>query len=156
MLYVPSESSLISNLIFVLDFEGWFSVLSNRFIISWCYIILFINLRPLIKYCIFSGDTSFFCISLSNPIFFVSVSTVPELFSYKPLQTFVTLSEILLPIKSPVAFAVILIAIFEAVLSASVTYCLAWSKGFWLYLSIKFLLIFLPMFLLTFLAKENP
>ena len=38
---------------------------------------------------------------------------------------FLNVSAILLPVKSPVAFAVFLITLFEVVLNASVTDCLA-------------------------------
>ena len=45
------------------------------------------------------------------------------------------------------------IAIFEAVLNASLAYCLAWSRWFWLYLLLRFLPMFLPIFLPLLLAK---
>ena len=51
--------------------------------------------------------------------------------------------EISLPIKSPVAPAVFWIAFFEVILSASVADCLTRSKGFWLYLPIKFVVMHL-------------
>ena len=57
------------------------------------------------------------------------------------LETFVILSAIVSPIKSPVTSTVFWITLFEVVLSASVTYCLAWSRFFWLYLPLTFLLI---------------
>ena len=59
------------------------------------------------------------------------------------LETFVILSTILLPTKSPVASAVFWITLFEAVFIASVVDFLAVSISFWLYLLLKFLLIFL-------------
>ena len=87
----------------------------------------------------------------------ISFSFVSELSFGEVFETFVNLSAILLPIKSPVASAVFWIALFEAVLSASVADCLAWSRSFWFYLLLKFLLIFLPIFLPIFLAKDkNP
>ena len=58
-------------------------------------------------------------------------------------ETLVILSAILLPIKSPVAFAVFWIALFDAVFIASVVGFLALSRSFWPYLLLKFL----PMFL---------
>ena len=61
-----------------------------------------------------------FAISLSNPAFSVSFSTVSELFCGEFLETFVILCALLLPIKLPVTTAVLWIAIFESVLSASV------------------------------------
>ena len=55
----------------------------------------------------------------------VSLSTVSELFCGEPREIFVILVAILLPIKSPVASAAFLIALFEAFLSASVADFLA-------------------------------
>ena len=50
-----------------------------------------------------------------------------------------------------------LIAFFEEVLSASVANCLAGPRTVWLKLPLKFLLIFLPIFLLIFWVKvKNP
>ena len=46
------------------------------------------------------------------------------------LKTFVILSAFLLPIKSPVAFAVFRIALFDAVFTASVVDFLALSRSF--------------------------
>ena len=62
-----------------------------------------------------------FGISLSNLVF--SVLTLSELFCDGLPYTFVNWSVILLPIKSPVASPVFWIAIFEAVLTASVADC---------------------------------
>ena len=62
-------------------------------------------------------------------------------------ETLVVLSAMLLPIKSPVAFALSWIALFEEVLSASIADGLAWPESFWLYLLLKILFIFLPIFL---------
>ena len=45
------------------------------------------------------------------------------------------------------------IARFEAVLKACVADYLAWSRGAWLYSSLKFLLVFSPIFLHIFFAK---
>ena len=155
VLYVTSKPSFFSTLLFVLNLNGWFSVLSSRFITLCCYnIILFINIGSLIIYCLFFGDTSFFLyFSIKSYIF----STVSELFCGKHLENFVVLSATLSLIKSPVASAVFWIVFFEAVLSGSITYCLGWSRGFRLYLSLKFLLEFLQMFLEIFLANgKNP
>ena len=56
---------------------------------------------------------------ISNPSSYAS-----ELFFGEVFETLVILSAILFPIKSPVASAVFLIALFEAVSSASVADCL--------------------------------
>ena len=49
---------------------------------------------------------------------------VSELFRGNFLETSIILSAVLLPIKSPVASAVLQITLFEVVLSAFVVYCL--------------------------------
>ena len=66
---------------------------------------------------LFSGDIY---LSLSLSSLFVT-----ELFYSEVFEIFVILSAILFPIKSPVASAVFLIALFEAFLSSSVVDCLA-------------------------------
>ena len=97
--------------------------------------------------CLFYGDIYLsFGLCLSNPIFPISLSTVFELFCGDVFVTFVILSVILLPNKSPFFWAVLLTILFEAVLSASAADYLAWSKCFRLYLPLTFLLIFLPIF----------
>ena len=66
--------------------------------------------------------------------------TVSELFCCELFVTFVTLSAILLPIKSLFDSAVFRIFLFEAIASAPVPDSLAWSRNFWLCLPLKFLL----------------
>ena len=87
-------------------------------LLLYCYI----NIRSSIVFCLSSGNTYLFLgISLSNPVFFLSLLNVSEIFCGELLETFVIESAILLPVKSPVASAVsFLIALFEAVSSASV------------------------------------
>ena len=87
--------------------------------------------------------------------FFLSISSsfVTELFCAEDFEPDLTLSATLFPIKSPISYAVFWIACSEGVLNASVPDCLAWSRNFWLYLMLKFLLIFSTIFL----AKDkNP
>ena len=55
----------------------------------------------------------------------ISPSFVAELFCGEVFETLVVSSAILLPIKSPVALAVFLIALFGAVFIASIADCLA-------------------------------
>ena len=74
---------------------------------------------------LFYGDIGI-CLSCS----FVTISAF---FCCEFFETFVILSAILLPIKSPVASAVFWMTFFEEVLSVSMADCLAWSKSFWLY-----------------------
>ena len=63
-----------------------------------CY---YINLSLLVFRCLFSVDIYLsFGISLSNPIFSVSLSTVPEVFCGEVLEISVALLAISLPIKS--------------------------------------------------------
>ena len=57
---------------------------------------------------------------MSNLVFCVLLSAASEIFCGEPFETFVYLSAILLPIKSPVA------SLFQTVLSGSAKDCLAW------------------------------
>ena len=125
MLYV-SYHSFQQNLFSVLNFGGWFGVLSNKFIVFdiplLCY---YVNLRSSIIFCLFSGDMySFISLICSSP--FVTVS---KLFFGEVFETFVILAVVLLPIKSRVN-SVFWIAIFEAILCGSVANCLARSRSF--------------------------
>ena len=84
----------------------------------------YINLRSSI-FCLFSGDKYLsFDVSLSNLIFYVSFSTVSEVFCGEVFKTFVILSAISLSIKSSVTLAGFWIALVEPVLSSSVADCL--------------------------------
>ena len=126
MLYV-SYHSFQQNLFSVLNFGGWFGVLSNKFIVFdiplLCY---YVNLRSSIIFCLFSGDMySFISLICSSP--FVTVS---KLFFGEVFETFVILAVVLLPIRSWVNSAVFWIAIFEAILCGSVANCLARSRSF--------------------------
>ena len=90
----------------------------------------YINLRLLITWCLFSGDIYLSLgISLSSPIFSSSFVTVSGLLYSKIFETFVILTRLLLPIKSPVASAVFWTALFEAVFNASIADCLAGSRS---------------------------
>ena len=97
---------------YVLNLVGWFGVCSNQFIIFWYTLLFYYN------------------------------SSVSELFCCGFFESFVILLAILLPIKSPVAYAVFWMTLYEDVLRASVAGFWAWSRGFWLYLTLRFLLIF--------------
>ena len=144
MLYVSRAPSFISTQFFVLNLHGWFGVLSYKLIVFWySIIILLINRWSSIIFCLPSGDI-YLSLGVFLPCSFVTVS---ELFRCEDFEVFVILSAVLLPIKSSAASAFFWIALFEAVLSASVADCLAWSRSFWLYLPLKFFLIFLPIFL---------
>ena len=107
----------------------------------------YINLRLSIIFGLSSEDIY---LSLS-----ISSSFVPELYCGEVFETLVILSAILFPIKSPVASAVFWIAVFEAVLSASVAACLAWSRSSWLYLLSKFYLYFYQYFFPYFWQKTK-
>ena len=108
----------------------------------------YINLRSSIIFCLSSGD-AYFSLRISMSCSFVIVF---ELFYGELLETLILLA-ILLPIKSPVVSVAFLIILFVEVLRASVADCLAWSRRYWLYLPLKFLLIFLLIFFPTLLAK---
>ena len=84
-------------------------------------------------------------------------ATFSKLFCCELFQTVVNLLATLLPIKSPVASAVFGITVFAVVLRTSVSVYFALSRSCWLYLSLRFLLIFLPIFSHICLAKDkNP
>ena len=108
----------------------------------------YINLRSSIIFCLSSGD-AYFSLRISMSCSFVIVF---ELFYGELLETLILLA-ILLPIKSPVVSVAFLIILFVEVLRASVADCLAWSRRYWLYLPLKFLLIFLLIFFPILLAK---
>ena len=108
---------VIRSLLFIICFNPifcgklrWsFFVLRNNFIIFWCSIIIYcycyyyyyyINLRPSIVFCLCSGDIY---LSLS-----ISSSCGSELLFREVFETFVILSAILFPNKSP-----LLLLLFE-------------------------------------------
>ena len=78
-----------------------------------------INLKSSKIFCLSSGDI-YFSFGIFLPYLFITVS---ELICWEFFETFVILSAILLPIKSPVASSVCGIALFELVWSASVADC---------------------------------
>ena len=96
--------------------------LASSFFIYSIILYYSINLKSLIIFCYCSGD-----IHLSLNIYSLFVS---ELLVVKVFETLVSSLGISFPIKSPVASAVLWIAVFEAVLSASVADCLAWLRSF--------------------------
>ena len=57
------------------------------------------------------------------------------------LYDLATAAAILLPIKSLVGSAVLWIILFKVSLIASFVDCLVWTRNYWLYLPLKFLLI---------------
>ena len=66
----------------------------------------YINVRSSVIFPLYSGDIYLFPGNLlSNPMFWILLLTVLELFIGEVLETFVILSAILLPIKSPVTSA---------------------------------------------------
>ena len=112
-----TESSFVSTQFFIFNLDCW---LGDN--ISYYHIIF----RSSVVFFLFLVDIYLpLDIYLSNPIFSASVSIVYELFCGGVLETYVIMSVILLPIKSPVTSAVFLISLFEAVLVASATDCLA-------------------------------
>ena len=72
-----------------------------------------------------------FCVSSGSIYLSLSISlscssiTVSELFCCEVFEIYVILSATLLTVQSPVAFALFLIALFEAASSTSVAHCLA-------------------------------
>ena len=129
ILYVPRESSVISTYVYVLNLDGWFGVLSHKFItfditLLYCYIIL----RSSITFCLSAGHTSL-SLGISLSCLFV---TIFGFFCSESFEAFVILLVILLPTKSPVASAAFWISLFEAAWRASDADFLAWLRGFWL------------------------
>ena len=132
------ESSFILTQFLVLNLAGWFWCLINLLFFDITLLYYYILLKSSIIFCLFSGNICLSLrISLWSLLFSSSFLTVSELFC-EVLEAFVIFYAILLPIKSPVASTVFIIALFEAVLSASVANCSAWSRSFWLYLPLKF------------------
>ena len=143
---------LILTRFFVANLDGWFGCYSTDllpFDLSLLY--YYINPWSFKIQCLFFEDTYLpFGISLSNP---VSLLTVSELFSgdwgfCNFISNFITYQ-----ITS--CFCSFINYFFEAILSASVADCLAWSRRFWLYIPLTFWLMFLLIFLLVFLAKDK-
>ena len=147
-IYLSLGISLLLSFITVSELFYW-NFLKFLYSINKLLLYCYFSLRSSIIFCLFSGD-----IYLSLGIYLsCSFAAVSALLCCVFFETLVILLAILLPIKSPVASAVFSIALFKAVLNSSVTDCLAWLRRFWIYLSLKFLLIFLPIFL----AKDkNP
>ena len=56
MLYTPYDSSFISIQFLVLNLDGWFSALPNKFLFDISLLYYFINIRSSILFCLSSGD----------------------------------------------------------------------------------------------------
>ena len=129
--------------------------LSHILFFSIPLLYVYINLRPsIIVWVFFQERYIYLGISLSCSISSVSFGTVSELLRGKVLETFVTISNF---ITNDIInyFKFFSVAHLEAVLNVSVEDCLAWSRSFWLYLLLKFLFKFLPVFLLIFWPKDK-
>ena len=86
----------------------------------------YFNLKSSVISCLSSGDIY---LSWGISLLF-SFITVSKLFCCEFCKTFMILLAILFPIKSPVAYAVFSMNLFEEFLGASVADCLAWSISF--------------------------
>ena len=152
VLYVPCALSFISIQFLDLNLDDWFGVLSTKFIIFDIPLLYYyINIRSSIIFCLSSWDICLSLgISLSCPFI-----TLSELFCSELFENFVIISATSLLRKLLVGCAFFRIALSEVVLNASVIDCLAWPRNFWLYLLLKFLLIFLPITLPLFLGKDK-
>lgn len=109
-IYATTIIIFFSSQLFVLNGDGWVASLSNRFIVFWysIFIIYFVFVFYYIFYhiicCLFSRDTSLsFGIYIHFSIKFLHLSCI--LLGSVPGPFRVTLSAVLLQIKSPVAFA---------------------------------------------------
>ena len=147
MLYVPHGSSFISTQFGVC----WFGVLSNRFIIFW-YHNCITEILDHQWFAAFFGYISFWiymCIYCYS-----SINSSISYFTFKALQTVLSgsswdfFSFISNFITNEIIsyFCCFVIYFLEVVLFASVANCLWWLQSFWLYLLLKFLLAFLPVF----------
>ena len=144
--FVARDLSFILTQIPVLILDSTLVVSSNSLLFFdvplLCYIkYSYVNLKSSIIFCLFSKDKY-----LSRSICSSFVSIFSSLFCVEVFETVVIWQAILFPVISPVASAVLLIALFEEVFSASLADCLAWSRRFWLYSLHKFLLIFFQYF----------
>ena len=146
-------SSFISTQFFTLSLDGWLSLSSKGFIISWySFPFTFTLILVYQEFAVFFLRIYIF-ISLAISIFSNSFIATSELFCGEFFETFVILSAVLLPIKSSVAYAIFWIAFLRAVLTNSLADCYQWFRSFWLNL----VLTFLPIFLNISLAKnKNP
>ena len=114
-LNVPRASSFSSTQFFYLNLGCWYVVLSTNLSFSNIALLYYyINLRLTINFSLSSEDIY---LSLGTYLS-LSFVTVSELFFGETSEIFVTLSAVLLPIKSLLVYAALL---FETVLNASVT-----------------------------------
>ena len=115
VLNVPRASSFSSTQFFYLNLGCWYVVLSTNLSFSNIALLYYyINLRLTINFSLSSEDIY---LSLGTYLS-LSFVTVSELFFGETSEIFVTLSAVLLPIKSLLVYAALL---FETVLNASVT-----------------------------------
>ena len=114
-LNVPRASSFSSTQFFYLNLGCWYVVLSTNLSFSNIALLYYyINLRLPINFSL-SSDDIYLSLGTYLSLSFVTVS---ELFFGETSEIFVTLSAVLLPIKSLLVYAALL---FETVLNASVT-----------------------------------
>ena len=128
-MYVSLDSSFISTQLLVPNLDGWFDLLFQNIFI---FFILWFHL--------FYGDIylSFGNSLLASFIEFICFErSPPERSSFGGFELLVISSAILLPIKSPVAFAVFSFPLFKGVFVASIVDFLALSISYWLYLLLR-------------------
>ena len=145
MLYISCASSFISSQFLALPLDGWFGVLFKKLIIDVPLLYYFINIRSSIIFC-FSLEDIYLSWGISLSCSFVSVS---ELFCSK------SLSAILLTIKSPVAFAGFFHCFFWGSFKCICCKLLGMIKKFLDVLPLKFLLVWLRIFLPIYFAKDK-
>ena len=152
-LYIPLVLSFISTQFSALNLDGWFGILSKKFITFWYSIIMLLYQSYIIKnFQSFSGDLYFsLCMYLSSPMFSSSFVTVSKLFC----GDFCNFIYNVISSKITSYFSCFLNCSFWSSVKWIFTDFLAWSRRFWLYLKLKLLLTFLPIFISIFLAKDN-
>ena len=153
MLYVPRASAIIATQIFVLNLIGWVGVLSNKFIIFWYPMIIlsyYANFLQSIIFCVSSGDMfPFLGIYLS-----CSFITIFKLFCWCSGDFFDSISNFTANWVTSY-FSHFLNYCSWSNWSKSVANCSALSRNFLLYLILKLLLIFLPIFWAIFFTKDK-
>ena len=149
MLYLPCVSSFISNQSFVLNLDGWFGVLTNKFIIFNILLLYYYTNHRSSIICFFvSGDT-YLSLDIS-----VSHSTISKLFQVNFFRHLWFYQQFYEQLNCISCF---LNCIFWSNFNCICCRFFSMIKAFWLFFPLKFLLIFFPKFLPILLAKDkNP
>ena len=145
---VPRDSSFMSTQFFILILDGWFGVLSNKFLLFDIFDILYdyINHRSSIIFCLSSGDISY--------IRYFVIMFVCNCFCIILWWTFWDFRSSVSNFVTSQIFSCFWLFLDKSFWRSfeSVADCLSWSRSFWIYLQLP---IFLPILLLTIFAKRQ-